>query len=130
LLTGFEVLYHTPAFDQNTISKGTAMDADALKKMTVAELREEAKKLGDVKGLATMKKDGLVALLSGGATAGGPGRTGPLSRGDLKQKIRSLKKERAAAAEKVQRAKVDEFNTALRRYRRKLRRAARHKAKP
>ena len=107
------------------------MDADALKKMTVAELREEAKKLGDVKGLATMKKDGLVALLSGGATAGGShGRTGALARADLKQKIRSLKKDRAAAAEKVQRAKVDEFNTALRRYRRRLRRAARHKTKP
>ncbi len=106
------------------------MDADALKKMTVAELREEAKKLGDVKGLATMKKDGLVALLSGGAAGGASGRSGPLTRADLKQRIRSLKKDRAAAAEKVQRAKVDEFNTALRRYRRKLRRAARHKAKP
>ena len=107
------------------------MDADALKKMTVAELREEAKKLGDVKGLATMKKDGLVDLLSGGAASGGShGKSGPLTRSDLKQKIRSLKKERTAAVQKVQRAKVDEFNTALRRYRRKLRRAARHKAKP
>ena len=107
------------------------MDADALKKMTVAELREEAKKLGDVKGLATMKKDGLVALLSGEAPpAGSHGRTGPLTRSDLKQKIRSLKKDRSVAAEKVQRAKVEEFNTALRRYRRKLRRAARHKPKP
>ena len=107
------------------------MDAEALKKMTVAELREEAKKLGDVKGLATMKKDGLVALLSGEAPAAGlHGKTGPLSRSDLKQKIRSLKKDRAAAAAKVQRTKVNEFNTALRLYRRKLRRAARHKAKP
>jgi hypothetical protein len=107
------------------------MDVDALKKMTVAELREEAKKLGDVKGLAAMKKDGLVALLSGQASAGGSAaRTGSLTRSDLKQKIRALKKDRAAAAARVQRAKVDEFNTALRRYRRKLRRAARHKAKP
>jgi len=68
-----------------------------------------------------------VALLSGG---GAHGRTGALTRTDLKQKIQSLKKERLAATERVQRAKVDEFNTALRRYRRRLRRAARHKAKP
>lgn len=105
------------------------METDALKKMTVAELREEAKKLGDVKGLATMKKDDLVALLAGGA--GAAGKTGrAMTRGDLKQKIRALKKERSTATERVQRAKVDEFNTALKRYRRKLRRAARHKTKP
>jgi prophage DNA circulation protein len=90
------------------------MDADALKKMTVAELREEAKKLGDVKGLATMKKDGLVALLSGGASAGSmPGKTGALTRADLKQKIRALKSQRVAATQHSQRAKVEEFNTAL-----------------
>jgi len=55
-------------------------------------------------------------------------KTGKLSRSDLKQKIRALKKERAKAGERAAKAKVEEFNTQLRIYRRLLRRAARHKA--
>jgi len=104
------------------------MDLDALKKMTVAELREEAKKLGDVTGLAAMKKNELVRLLSGGAPPGKRGRNARLTRAELKQKIRALKKDRASAGERMAKSKVEEFNTQLRRYRRRLRRAARHKA--
>jgi hypothetical protein len=107
------------------------MSLDDLKKMTVAELREEAKKLGDVEGLASMKKDELVKLLSvGAATAGrsGRGKNVRLSRSEMKQRIRELKKERATAGERKAKAKVEEFNTQLRLFRRKLRRAARHKA--
>ncbi len=106
------------------------MDVDALKKMTVAELREEAKKLGDVSGLASMKKDELVRLLSGGAAApsGKRGRNARMTRAELKQRIRALKKERATAGERMAKSKVEEFNTQLRLYRRRLRRAARHKA--
>jgi Rho termination factor, N-terminal domain len=111
------------------------MSLDDLKKMTVAELREEAKKLGDVTGLASMKKDELVKLLSGGADAtvgetrrGRPGKNARLSRAELKQRIRALKKERSSAGERMAKAKVEEFNTQLRLFRRKLRRAARHKA--
>jgi Rho termination factor, N-terminal domain len=108
------------------------MSLDDLKKMTVAELREEAKKLGDVTGLASMKKDELVKLLSGGASAttggGKRGKNARLSRAEMKQRIRALKKERATAGERMAKSKVEEFNTQLRMYRRKLRRAARHKA--
>jgi hypothetical protein len=50
-----------------------------------------------------------------------------MSRTDIKQKIRALKKERATANERAARAKVDEFNVQLKIYRRRLRRAARHK---
>lgn len=111
------------------------MSLDDLKKMTVAELREEAKKLGDVAGLASMKKDELVKLLSGGGAAatvgeakrGRPGKNARLSRAELKQRIRALKKERSSAGERMAKAKVEEFNTQLRLFRRKLRRAARHK---
>lgn len=110
------------------------MSPDDLKKMTVAELREEAKKLGDVAGLASMKKDELVKLLSGGAAAtvgeakrGRVGKNARLSRAELKQRIRALKKERSSAGERMAKAKVEEFNTQLRQFRRKLRRAARHK---
>lgn len=105
------------------------MEIDALKKMTVAELREEAKKLGDVAGLAAMKKDELVRLLSGGASPSGKrGRNARMTRAELKQRIRALKKDRATAGERMAKSKVEEFNTQLRLYRRRLRRAARHKA--
>ena len=40
------------------------MDKEALKKKTVAELKEMAKALPDVKGISAMKKDELVELLA------------------------------------------------------------------
>ncbi len=111
------------------------MNPDALKKMTVAELREEAKKLGDTPGIAAMKKDDLVRLLSGGEAGGSSGskggkrgRNARLSRAELKEKIRALKKERANAGERMAKSKVEEFNTQLRLFRRRLRYAARHKS--
>jgi hypothetical protein len=39
------------------------MDIDALKKLTVADLKEQAKKIPDVKGLSAMKKDELIELI-------------------------------------------------------------------
>lgn len=107
------------------------MNLGTLKKMTVAELREEAKKLGDVTGLAAMKKDELVKLLSGSTSAASGGKRGKnarLSRAEMKQRIRALKKERSTAGERMAKAKVEEFNAQIRLYRRRLRRAARHKA--
>ena len=50
------------------------------------------------------------------------------SRSDLKQKIRELKKQRSTAGASSQKAKVGEYNEQLRVWRRKLRKAARHKA--
>jgi len=54
--------------------------------------------------------------------------TKKMTRSDIKQKIRALKKERATAGQRAAKSKVEEFNTELRVYRRKLRRMARHKA--
>ena len=51
-----------------------------------------------------------------------------LTRSDLKQKIRELKKQRAEAGQHSAKAKVHEYNQQLRVWRRKLRRAARHQA--
>lgn len=108
------------------------MDVDTLRNMTVAELREEAKKLGDVKGVASMKKDDLVHLLSGGgSSAAHPARRGRKSVGldlpALKHKVRELKAKRSEATAKGQKAKVTEYNTDLRALRRRLRRAARRR---
>ncbi len=108
------------------------MDAEALQKMTVAELREEAKKLGDVKGIASMKKDDLVQLLAGGGSQAAPaagatkkGKTGSYDLETLKQKIRELKTKRAEASSKGQKAKVAEYNSDLHVLRHHLRRVAR-----
>jgi hypothetical protein len=108
------------------------MDAEALQKMTVAELREEAKKLGDVKGIASMKKDDLVQLLAGGgshtalaASATKKGKTGSYDLVALKHKMRELKTKRAEASAKGQKAKVAEYNSDLHVLRHHLRRVAR-----
>lgn len=51
----------------------------------------------------------------------------PLTRAELKQKIRELKKKRQDAGAHSAKAKVNEFNEQLHVWRRKLRKAARHK---
>jgi len=51
-----------------------------------------------------------------------------LTRSDLKQKIRDLKRQRTEAGQKSAKAKVHEYNEQLRVWRRKLKKAARHKA--
>jgi len=60
--------------------------------------------------------------------AAGPDAGKKLSRSDLKQKIRELKKQRSDAGQHSAKAKVNEYNEQLRVWRRKLRKAARHKA--
>jgi hypothetical protein len=54
--------------------------------------------------------------------------TKKMTRSDIKQKIRALKKERATAGERAAKSKVEEFNTQLRVYRRMLRRMARRES--
>ncbi len=112
------------------------MDAEALRHKTVAELREEAKKLGDVKGVASMKKEELVQLLAGGDAAepADPHQArkvrkaaGAMTLAQLKQKIKELKEQRAAAGARAAKSKVSEYNTDLRRYRRLVRKAARRR---
>ena len=60
---------------------------------------------------------------AGNASTGGA----KLSRADIKQKIRALKKQRAEAGTHSAKAKVHEYNEQLRVWRRKLHKAARHK---
>jgi hypothetical protein len=51
-----------------------------------------------------------------------------LTRAEIKQKIRALKKQRADAGTHSAKAKVHEYNEQLHVWRRKLRKAARHQA--
>ncbi|HKW15506.1 MAG TPA: hypothetical protein VJS69_13555 [Candidatus Krumholzibacteria bacterium] len=70
--------------------------------------------------MATRKKKG--AAGSAGADGGKK-----LSRAEIKQKIRALKKQRTEAGTHSAKAKVNEYNKQLHVWRRKLRKAARHK---
>ena len=90
------------------------MDKDSLKKKTVAQLRDEAKKIPGVKGLSSMKKDDLIELLLAQSPkappAGGEpgkakkkepaGKPKVLSKSDLKKRIRELKEEKRQALSK------------------------------
>jgi hypothetical protein len=70
--------------------------------------------------MATRKKKGA----AGSASTDGAKE---LSRADIKQKIRALKKQRAEAGTHSAKSKVHEYNEQLHVWRRKLRKAARHK---
>jgi hypothetical protein len=60
--------------------------------------------------------------------AASPDAEKKLTRSDFKQKIRELKKQRTEAGQHSAKSKVHEYNEQLRVWRKKLRKAARHKA--
>ena len=109
------------------------MNKEALKKKTVAELRDMAREIPDVKGISAMKKDDLVKLLAGHAgTKGKPEEapqaktplakaakaaeaTRPLgkaaqAKADIKERIRALKVEKSEALEQQDRKKSRRCN--------------------
>jgi len=118
------------------------MDKEALKKKTVAELRDMAREIPDVKGISAMKKDDLVELLAGNAGAKNvpakapPARaaeaakaTGPLgkapqAKADIKERIRALKAEKREALEQQDRKKTRRCNRQIHHYKRQLRKMA------
>ena len=119
---------------------GCWMDRDALNKMTVADLREEAKKIPGAKGLSSMKKDELIDLLLGqtGTAKAPEGRAGrpsgktavpkPLDKTGVKQRIKTLKDEKREALAQHDHAKARTCNRQIHRYKRVLRKMTRVKA--
>lgn len=112
------------------------MDRDELGKMTVAQLREEAKKLPDAKGLSSMKKDDLIDLLMGAggedvskkvAAAGSktPSTSRPQTKSELKQRIRELKEMKREALARNDRQKARECNREIHHCKHRLRRMLR-----
>jgi len=108
------------------------MDAKTLEKMTVAELRDEAKTIDGATGLSGMKKDELVTLVAGhlgvdlsAPAGGGTGASSTLDKTEIKRRIRALKvdKREAVAAQDAPRART--CNRQIHDFKRRLRRMAR-----
>jgi len=125
------------------------MDKDALKKLTVADLKEQAKKIPDVKGLSSMKKDDLIELILKHEGAGETAQSsqtktkaktktakpasppslktktkGPLDKSGIKQLIRALKQEKKDAISQQDHVKARQCNKQIHDYKRRLRKMA------
>jgi hypothetical protein len=114
------------------------MDRESLQKKTVADLKDMAKQIPDVKGLSSLKKDELVELLltQGGAGDAGTApakaapksttakKSGALNKGEIKQLIRALKQEKKEALSAQDRAGVKRCNRRIHDYKRQLRKMA------
>lgn len=120
------------------------MDKEALEQKTVAELRDMARGLPDVKGISSMKKDDLVQLLAArgapdeepggtakpsGGTPPPPSTQRPADKATIKERIRALKAQKRDALEQQDRAKSRHCNRQIHRYKRQLRKMARAKRK-
>ena len=110
------------------------MDYHALEKMTVVQLREEAKK-HDFKGVTGMKKDELIAALAEKLDLEKPAvrpkkkgkKSGaaPLDRAALKAKIAELRGERDKARADNDGKKIEVLRRRLHSLKRRMRRVAR-----
>lgn len=90
------------------------MDYHDLEKMTVVQLREEAKKHTDVKGTSSMRKEELIHALVAAMNITVPEKTekrksasGPLDKPALKRKLAELRAARAEAQSANDHKKAD-----------------------
>lgn len=90
------------------------MEYHDLEKMTVVQLREEAKKHADLKGTSAMKKEELIHALVGAMKLTVPEKSskpksasGPLDKPALKRKLAELRAERAKAQSANDHKKAD-----------------------
>jgi hypothetical protein len=100
------------------------VDYKTVSKMTATQLREQLAKYSDLTGLSAMKKDKLVEVLCSklGIDRHTHGDAG-IDKTAIKQKIRTLKKERDTALAAKDAAKLAEIHHALHKQRHLLRRA-------
>ena len=114
------------------------MDPESLKKMTVAQLREMAKKIPGIKGISSMKKDDLIDLLArqspepSGVKPAKEQRVGApkkLSKSEIKKCIRSLKEKKREALAQRDRNQAKYYTRQIHSFKHQLRRLAREKTK-
>jgi hypothetical protein len=102
------------------------MDYHELEKMTVIQLREEAKRFPDLKGVTAMKKEELVHVLVerlGIAVPDKKKKAGRVSldKSDLKKKIAALQEAKAAAQAEHNRKRTDVLRRRIHAFRRRVR---------
>jgi hypothetical protein len=114
------------------------MDKESLQKQTVADLKEQAKKIPGVTGLSSKKKNELIELLLAHAgdaatpeTATKPkGKAAPakpnapLDKSEIKKRIRALKQEKTEALSSQDRERAKRCNREIHDYKRRLRKMA------
>ncbi len=104
------------------------MDAKTLKKMTVAQLREEAKKIPGVTGVSGMKKDQLVELVAkhlGVDLHEHKVAPAEIGKTEIKRRIRELKERKKEALAAQDRKAARACNRQIHRYKHLLRKMAR-----
>ncbi len=99
------------------------MDLTELKKMTVAQLREKAKGIPDLQGVAGMKKDQLIQAISKAEGIGVGTQENDISISSVKQAIEALKKQ------KTELLASPEGHSKVKRIRRKIKRLKRQTRK-
>jgi cell division protein FtsX len=101
------------------------MDAKQLERMTILELREEARKFPDIQGVSGMKKEDLLRILKEKYGIKDTGPKGDLAyKQQLKAKIRKLKAERDQALQAKDATKVKQLRELIKRLKRKTRKIA------
>lgn len=114
------------------------MDSESLKKMTVAQLREQAKQIPGIKGISSMKKGDLVALLAKQSPE--PSEAKPakeqrvdapkkMSKSEIKKLIRVFKEKKLEALAQHDRNQAKFYNRQIHSFKHQLRRLASDKAK-
>jgi hypothetical protein len=102
------------------------MDYHELEKMTVIQLREEAKRFPDLKGVTAMKKEELMHVLVErlGVVVPEKKKTAlraPINKTDLKKQIAALREAKAAALAEHNRKRTDALRRRIHAARRRLR---------
>ena len=106
------------------------MDYHELENMTVIRLREEAKKVPDLKGVTAMKKEELIHALVERLGVAVPDKKerkdapSPLNKSSLKMKIKELRAAETAARGEKNRKQADQLRRRIHQIKHRLRKLA------
>ena len=99
--------------------------AKPLEKMTVTDLREMAKEIPDISGVHGMKKEELIAAIKKSkGIIDEPVKKTDASLGEIKKKIKTVKTQRLAAIESIDKKMATIYKRRISRLKKKTRKAA------